>query len=101
MFAKIPVDREQMFQSGYTIDDLLIGKVGIVGICKGKITPAQMKSPFDYFQQPGDPKRTPQNDIVICGKNPSPTAMTVGGNRAEQGYYIDILAVIQAVSFEA
>ena len=60
-----------------------------------------MKSPFDYFQQPGDPKRTPQNDIVICGKNPLPTAMTVGGNRAEQGYYIDILAVIQAVSFEA
>ena len=71
------------------------------GICKGKITPAQMKSPLDYFQQPDDPKRTPQNDIVICGKNPSPTAMTGGGNRVEQGYYIDILAVIQAVSFEA
>lgn len=45
LYAKIPLDGEEMFESGYTIDDLLIGKVGIVGICKGKITPAQMKSP--------------------------------------------------------
>ena len=60
-----------------------------------------MKSPLDYFPQPNGPKRTPQNDIVVCGKSPSPTAMIGGDNRAERGYYIDILAVIQAVSFEA
>lgn len=101
LYAKIPLDGEEMFESRYTIDDLLIGKVGIVGICKGKIAPAQMKSPLDYFQQPNDPKRTPQNDIVVCGKNPSPTSMISGSNRTARGYYIDILAVIQAVSFEA
>lgn len=101
LYAKIPLNGEGMFESGYTIDDLLIGKVGIVGICKGKITPDQMKSPLDYFQQPSDSKCSLEDDVVACGEDPVATSTPGGGERGTQGYYIDILAVIQAVSFEA
>lgn len=99
LYAKIPLDGEGMFESRYTIDDLLIGKVSVVGICKGKILPAQLKSPLDYFQQPNSQEHGLQNDIVVCGENPA-TFVATGGDRAKKGYYIDILAVIQAVSFE-
>lgn len=101
LYAKIPLDGEEMFESRYTIDDLLIGKVGIVGICKGKIAPTQMKSPLDYFQQPNIPKHTPRSDIIVCGENPSPTATPGSKDRTAWGYYIDILAVIQEVFFKA
>lgn len=102
LYAKIPLDGEEMFESKYTIDDLLIGKVGVVGICKGEILPTQLKSPLDYFKKPNDPEQNPmQNDIVTCGES-LPSFQTVkNSGKAGKGYYIDILAVIQAVSFEA
>ena len=100
LYAKIPLGGEGMFESRYTIDDLLIGKVGIVGICKGEILPTQLKSPLDYFQQPNNPKSELQNDIVVCGENQGPHAATVDSNQARKDYYIDILSIIQAVSFE-
>lgn len=100
LYAKIPLNGEEMFESGYTIDDLLIGKVGIVGICKGRISPCKMKSPLDYFQQPVVSKRVQQGDVVVCEEESSSTFVTGGGKRVSRGYYIDILAVIQAVSFE-
>lgn len=98
--AIIPFKGERMFESGYTIDDLLIGKVGIVGICKGTITPDQMKSPLDYFQRPSDSKCMPQDDVVVCGESTSTIATSDVGVQEVRGYYIDILAVIQAVFFE-
>ena len=101
LYAKIPLDGEEMFESRYTIDDLLIGKVGVVGICKGKILPAELKSPLDYFRQSSGPGHGPQNDVVVCNENLAASS-TAGNNRPkDEGYYIDILAVIQAVSFEA
>ena len=98
--AIIPFKGERMFESGYTIDDLLIGKVGIVGICKGTITPDQMKSPLDYFQRPSDSKCIPQDDVVVCGESTSTIATSDVGVQEVRGYYIGILAVIQAVFFE-
>lgn len=100
LYAKIPLNGGKMFESGYTIDDLLIGKVGIVGICKGTITPDQIKSPLDYFQRPSDSKCMSQDDVVVCGESTSTTATSDVGEQEVRGYYIDILAVIQAVSFE-
>lgn len=99
LYAKIPLDGEEMFESGYTIDDLLIGKVGIVGICKGKIDPEQMKSPLDYFQQPKVPTSGLPDDVIECSEGQEPSAAKDDNGHKESGYYIDILAIIQAVEF--
>ena len=90
-----------MFESGYTIDDLLIGKVGVVGICKGKIDPKHMKSPLDYFQQPKGPTSDLPDDVIECSEELEPSIAKGGNGHTESGYYIDILAIIQAVKFES
>lgn len=100
LYAKIPLDGEEMFESRYTIDDLLIGKVGIIGICKGKIDPEQMKSPLDYFQQPKGPTSNLPDDVIECSEGSESSAAKNGNGHEESGYYIDILAIIQAVKFE-
>lgn len=100
LYAKVPLDGEEMFESRYTIDDLLIGKVGVVGICKGKIDPEQMKSPLDYFQQQKVLKSGLSDDVIECGEGPGPSTARDGNGHEERGYYIDILAIIQAVEFE-
>lgn len=101
LYAKIPLAGEEMFESRYTIDDLLIGKVGVVGVCKGEITPSQMKSPLDYFQKASGSKHEPQDDLIVCSGQPESFSMSNGDKQSARGYYIDILAVIQAVSFYA
>lgn len=100
LYAKIPLDGKEMFESRYTIDDLLIGEVGVVGICKGKINPKQMKSPLDYFQQPNGQTSGSSDDVIECGEGPKPSIAKDGNNHEKSGYYIDILAIIQAVEFE-
>ena len=59
ILLKIPIDSGSLFESGYSIDDLLIGKVGVVGICKGKVTD-DLRSSFDYFQ--AKDKQQPSED---------------------------------------
>ena len=99
-YAKIPLDGKGMFESKYTIDDLLIGQVGMVGICKGVISPAELKSPLDYFQKPRASKPIPA-DIINCEEEPTPPGMSHQEPRGDDGYYIDVLAIIQAVSFDS
>lgn len=101
LYAKIPLDGEEMFESRYTIDDLLIGKVGIVGICKGEIDPTQMKSPLDYFQQPKGPTSGLSYSVIECSEESLPSTAMDGSEDERSGYYIDILAIVQAVEFEA
>lgn len=101
LYAKIPLDGEEMFESRYTIDDLLIGKVGLVGICKGKIDPEQMKSPLDYFQQPKNPTSELLDDVIECDKKLELSSIKGDNSHSKSGYYIDILAIVQAVAFES
>lgn len=100
LYAKIPLDGEGMFESKYTIDDLLIGQVGIVGICKGKISPVELKSPLDYFQKPNKSKPAPAG-VVECDEGIACPENSCHEPYAKKGYYIDVLAIIQAVSFNS
>ena len=58
IILKIPIDGADLFESGYSIDDLLIGKVGIIGICKGKVCPSDLRSSYEYFQTKGKSELT-------------------------------------------
>lgn len=86
---KIPLDGGDMFESGHTIDDLLIGKVGIVGICKGETSTEALRSSLDYFS---DQKN--DNDEFVDGS--SSTSPKDDCN--DEGMYIDVLAIVQAVN---
>ena len=96
LYMKIPLDGEDMFESKYTIDDLLIGEVGVVGVCKGEITPDKMKSPLDYFQKSKTTNHVTAT-VVECGEEEM-SAKNVEGKDGEEGTYIDVFALIQSIS---
>lgn len=99
LYAKIPLDGNGMFESKYTIDDLLIGKVGLVGICKGDLSPNDLKSPLDFFRKPNTTAATPVSDIVECEVASDGHHESKYVTDEPTGPYIDVLAVIQGISF--
>lgn len=100
LYVKIPLDGDGMFESKYTIDDLLIGKVGLVGICKGTLSPKDLKSPIDFFQKSCATPVSSEHDIVECEEAPNDRRESGGTISEPAGLYIDVLAVIQGISFK-
>ena len=100
IILKIPIDGADLFESGYSIDDLLIGKVGIIGICKGKVYPSNLRSSYEYFQTKG--KTAEPDDGFIDGSYKERTDDQVDNPTTEkdetEATYIDVIAVIQAVN---
>lgn len=101
IILKIPIDGADLFESGYSIDDLLIGKVGIIGICKGKVYPSNLRSSYEYFQTKGKTAE-PEDDGFIDGSYKERTDDQVDHPTTEkdetEATYIDVIAVIQAVN---
>src|SRR5690606_31396587 len=54
ILIKIPLTFESEFESSYSVDDLFVGKVSILGIYKGKINVDELKNSFQYFQELGE-----------------------------------------------
>lgn len=97
IILKIPIDGTDLFESGYSVDDLLIGKVGIIGICKGKVRPADLRSSYEYFQTKGKTAE-PENDGFIDGSAKERASEPVKEEDATEATYIDVIAIIQAVN---
>ena len=97
VLLKIPIDSGSLFESGYSIDDLLIGKVGVVGICKGKVKTDDLRSSFDYFQTKDKQQPSEDDGFIECAEG---TGREPEGPRGEDDgkpTYIDVLSIIQAV----
>lgn len=98
IILKIPIDGTDLFESGYSVDDLLIGKVGIIGICKGKVHPADLRSSYEYFQTKGKATK-PEDDGFIDGSTKAHTDDLINkGEKETEATYIDVIAIIQAVN---
>lgn len=101
IILKIPIDGADLFESGYSVDDLLIGKVGIIGICKGKVCPSDLRSSYEYFQTKGKTAE-PEDDGFIDGSTKERTDDQVDNpivqEKETEATYIDVIAVIQAVN---
>lgn len=98
IILKIPIDGTDLFESGYSVDDLLIGKVGIIGICKGKVHPADLRSSYEYFQTKGKATK-PEDDGFIDGSTEAHTNDLINEAEKEtEATYIDVIAIIQAVN---
>lgn len=101
IILKIPIDGADLFESGYSVDDLLIGKVGIIGICKGKVKPSDLPSSYEYYQTKGKTTE-PEDDGFINGSSKERTEDQVDIPAIEEdeteATYIDVIAVIQAVN---
>ncbi|MCD8491473.1 MAG: hypothetical protein LRY51_06020, partial [Geovibrio sp.] len=61
VLIKIPLTFENEFENSYSIDDLFIGDVTVVGIYKGKTTTQKLKGTFEYFQKLGQESEKDEN----------------------------------------
>nr|WP_302578108.1 hypothetical protein [Methanobrevibacter arboriphilus] len=99
---KIPMTFDKEFENDYSLSDLLIGNVSIIGIYKGKIDRKTLASNTpNYFAELGSNSNNTQNsEILDSSYDPKPSNennIKFEKNRFE---FIDIISVIQDVNFE-
>lgn len=107
VLIKIPLTFESEFESSYSVDDLFIGKVSIIGIYKGKIKIDDLKNTFQYFQELGELQNTFQQhteEVEIeeshnFAPDTSATYSFKSSGDGKEYHYIDLLAIIQNINF--
>ena len=103
ILIKIPMDVKSEFESQYSIDDLLIGHVSIVGIYKGVINKSFVSSnTFSYLQEAGSKQKEKSVETakIIKSNNPIQDNSIKEENSDTQYHFIDVLAIIQDVAFD-
>ena len=97
---KIPIENDTEFESKYSVNDLLIGKLSIIGIYKGKISETDFKK--SNFLNTLDKNNTQQqnlNNKIVMSNNESNNNITKKQNLPKELKYIDIFAIIQNINF--
>lgn len=102
IIIKIPMELQTEFENKYSINDLIIGHVSIVGIYKGLVQEEFITSnTFTYFQEAGL-RQNQENEAIskiIKSNTHSTTQNFVMEKSTEQYHFIDTLAIIQDVAF--
>lgn len=108
ILIKIPMTFENEFESSYSVDDLFIGKISLVGLYKGKIKLSELKNSLEFFQEIGniqnlaktqsedDEIQNSQYEDVKDTNNFNPFVSSLQDDKVY--HYIDILSIIQIIN---
>lgn len=103
IIIKIPLEIQTEFENKYSINDLLIGHVSIVGIYKGVVKEEFISSnTFTYFQEAGiRQKQSTENASKIIKSVTRPAELPQPSLKVKEKeyYFLDTLAIIQDVTF--
>lgn len=98
---KIPLSFENEFESNYSIDDLFLGKVTLVGIYKGKIKVKNLKNTFEYLSKASENSDNSYEKDSISNSqfttNNKKTKLKSEDDDTEY-HFIDILAILQTIN---
>lgn len=106
ILIKIPLTFENEFESSYSVDDLFIGKVSIIGLYKGVIKLDSLKNSFEFFQELGagqaeaDEQGNKFKEIQDSQykKKESADYLFLSSKEGKKEYhYIDLLGIIQNI----
>ncbi len=105
ILIKIPVSFDNEFESSYSVDDLFIGKVSILGIYKGVVPLKRLKNTFEYFSELGSIQnglaQVDESEDVQDSQYPKNEDKTKhsywGSNDSTSYHYIDLLAIVQNI----
>lgn len=101
VIVKIPMEIQSEFENKYSINDLLIGHVSIVGIYKGIVSEGFIASnTFTYFQEAGAHKNESTANKIIKSNTNVDSYGSGAEKRQDEYHFIDTLAIIQDVSFK-
>lgn len=106
ILIKIPLTFENEFESSYSVDDLFVGKVSILGLYKGKIKVDDLKNSFQFFQEIGNlqniSKVSTEDDEIQESQYPLKSSnndnFMISYGDGEDYHYIDLLAIVQNVN---
>ncbi len=108
ILIKIPLTFESEFESSYSVDDLFVGKVSVIGLYKGKIKIDDLKNSFQYFQELGQLQNAfPVNKVdeeieeshyQFNNNNTNQAFNFKSSGDGNEYHYIDLLAIIQNVN---
>lgn len=103
IIIKIPMEIQTEFENKYSINDLIIGHVSVVGIYKGIMREEFITSnTFTYFQEAGARKGKQEvTTSKIIKSNSHPESHNTEIKTSDEDYhFIDTLAIIQDVAFK-
>lgn len=106
LLVKIPITFESEFESSYSVDDLFIGKVTLVGLYKGKIKIDSLRNSFEFYKDLGEFANLQNNvnhpDDEIQDSQYSKDTQTYSFRSSrfndKEYHYIDLLAIVQNVN---
>ena len=106
LLIKIPITFESEFESSYSVDDLFIGKVSLVGLYKGKISIDSLRNSFEFYKDLGEftnlqnATNHPDDEIQDSQYSRDEPKFTFRSSRFsdKEYHYIDLLAIVQNVS---
>lgn len=108
LLVKIPFTFENEFESSYSVDDLFIGKVSIIGLYKGKIKIDQLRNSFEFYKDLGE--LTQLQNTGLTNKNEEIQDSEYKKEDVKENFfasskfsdkefhYIDLLAIVQNIS---
>ncbi len=100
IIIKVPFEIENEFENSYNVDDILLGKVTIIGIYKNKNKLKDIASnTLNYFSSNGI-KNNKENSKVIKSREENETKSVQVSNINDEYHYIDVLAIVQNVTFK-
>lgn len=108
ILIKIPFTFESEFESSYSVDDLFIGKVSIIGLYKGKIKLDQLRNSFEFYKDLGEYTQMisghPQSKLDEIQNSQYEKEekqqhfYRSSGSSDKEFHYIDLLAIVQNIS---
>lgn len=103
LIVKIPLTFESEFESSYSVDDLFIGKVALIGLYKGTVKVNSLRNSFEFFQEIGNLQNNldTQDDNEISESQYKTNNKSWSSIRFDEDdsdyHYIDLLAIVQTV----
>jgi hypothetical protein len=99
ILIKIPLTFESEFESSYSVDDLFIGKVTVIGIYKGTTKIDKLKNSFEYFQELGNSSNHENQEIHDSQYTQDSSTFKFKSEDDNEDYsYIDVLAIVQSIN---
>lgn len=105
LLIKIPMTFENEFESSYSVDDLFVGKVSVLGLYKGKIKVDNLRNSFQFFQEIGNIQnlnKVNSEDEEIQESQYSLATSDVNyflsSGDGKDYHYIDLLSIVQNVN---
>lgn len=101
IMIKIPLEIQNEFESNYSVNDLLIGHVSVIGVYKGIVNETFITSnTFNYFAEHGNQQEIPEKKVIPSSKPKKLLRRIPLITTKEKTYqFLDVISIVQDVSF--